>query len=140
MMNYSFPLRLPVHCLFPTTSSRCRFSILVQRIQETPEHRPDALRFLDLIWLLTCECCSKVITSGYCTMALRLFLGLCPKCLKDHIIKISPSDGARLFRRQHFHGVHNRIHLSTDHSMMVSRLYFLKNNSSIAATNTMEVL
>jgi hypothetical protein len=39
MMNYSFPLRLPEHCFFPTTSSRRRFSILVQGIQETPQHR-----------------------------------------------------------------------------------------------------
>jgi hypothetical protein len=73
MMNYSFPLRLPEHCLFPTTSSRRRFSILVQGIQETPEHRPYASQFLDLIWLLTCECCAKEIMSGYCTMALRFF-------------------------------------------------------------------
>jgi hypothetical protein len=51
MMNYSFPLRLPEHCLFPTMFSRCRFRILVQAIQETPEHRPDASRFWDLIWL-----------------------------------------------------------------------------------------
>jgi hypothetical protein len=36
MMNYSFPLRLPEHCLFPTTHSRRRFRILVQGIQETP--------------------------------------------------------------------------------------------------------
>jgi hypothetical protein len=48
MMNYSFPLRLPELCLFPTMSSRCRFRILVQEIQETPEHRPDASRFLIL--------------------------------------------------------------------------------------------
>jgi hypothetical protein len=54
MMNYSFPLRLPAHCLFPTMSSRRRFSIVVQGIQETPEHRPDASRFFDLIWLSTC--------------------------------------------------------------------------------------
>jgi hypothetical protein len=64
MMNYSFPLRLPEHCLFPTTSSRRPFSILVQGIQETPEHRPDASRFLDLVWLSTCECCAIEITSG----------------------------------------------------------------------------
>jgi hypothetical protein len=126
MMNYSFPLRLPEHFLFQTTSSCRRFSIIVQLIQETPEHLLDVSRFLDLIWLSTCECCSKAITSGYCTMALRLFLRLCPKCRKDHIIKISPSDGARLFRRQHFHGAHNRIHLSTDHTMLVSRLYCLE--------------
>jgi hypothetical protein len=73
MMNYSFPLRLPEHCLFPTMSSRCRFSIVVRVIQETPEHRPVASRFLDLIWLSTCECCGKEITSAYCTMALRFF-------------------------------------------------------------------
>jgi hypothetical protein len=55
-----------------------------------------------------------------------VFFRLCPRCLKHHIIKISPNDGARLFRRQHFHGAHNRIHLSTDHTMLVSRLYCLK--------------
>jgi hypothetical protein len=120
MMNYSFSLRLPEHCLFLTTSSRRRFRILVQGIQETPEHRPDASRFFDLIWLSRCESCASVIMSGYCTMALRFFLRLFPKCLKHHIIKISPNDGARLFRRQHFHGAHNRIHLSTDHTMLVS--------------------
>jgi hypothetical protein len=59
MMNYSFPLRLPEHCLFPKTSSRYRFSILVQGIQETPAHHPDASRFLDLIWISTCECCAS---------------------------------------------------------------------------------
>jgi hypothetical protein len=73
MMNYSFPIRLPEHCLFPTMSSRRCFSIVVRGIQETPEHRPVASRFLDLIWLSTCECCGKEITSGYCTMALRFF-------------------------------------------------------------------
>jgi hypothetical protein len=126
MMNYSFPLRLPEHCIFPTMSSRRRFRILVQGIQETPAQRPDASRFLDLIWLSTCECCASEIMSGYCTMALRFFLRLCPKCLKHHIIKISPNDGARLFRRQHFHWAQNRIHISTDHTMLVSRLYCLK--------------
>jgi hypothetical protein len=64
MMNYSFPLRLPEHCLFPTISSRRRFRILVQAIQETPEHRPDASRFLDLIWLLTFDFFASDITSG----------------------------------------------------------------------------
>jgi hypothetical protein len=73
MMNYSFPLRLPEHCLFPTMPSHRRFSIVVRGIQETPEHRPVASRFLDIIWLSTCECCGKEITSGYCTMALRFF-------------------------------------------------------------------
>jgi hypothetical protein len=126
MMNYSFPFRLPEHCLFPTMSSRRRFSIVVRGIQDTPEHRPVASRFLDLIWLSTCEFCANEITSGYCTMALRFFLRLCPSCLKHHIIKISPNDGARLFRRQHFHGAQNQIHLSTDHTMLVSRLYCLK--------------
>jgi hypothetical protein len=53
-------------------------------------------------------------------------LRLCPKCLKYHIIKISPRDGAHLFRRQHFHGAQNMIHLSTDHTILVSRLYCLK--------------
>jgi hypothetical protein len=55
-----------------------------------------------------------------------VFFRLCPKCLKQHIIKISTNDGARLFRCQHLHGAQNRIHLSTDHTMQVSRLYFLK--------------
>jgi hypothetical protein len=57
MMNYYFPLRLPEHCLFPTMSSRRHFSIVVRGIQETPEHRPVASRFLDLIWLSAFECC-----------------------------------------------------------------------------------
>jgi hypothetical protein len=48
MMNYSFPLRLPEHCLFPTIYSHRRFSIVVQGIQETPEHCPDASRFFIL--------------------------------------------------------------------------------------------
>jgi hypothetical protein len=126
MMNYSFPLRLPEHYLLPTMSSRFRFRILVQAIQEKPEHHPYASRFLDLIWLSTCEYCASDITSGYCTMAIRLFLRICPKCLTHHIIKISTNDGARLFRCQHFHGAQNRIHLSTDHTMLVSRLYCLK--------------
>jgi hypothetical protein len=130
MMNYSFPLRLPEHCLFPTTSSRRRFRILVKGIQETPENHPDASRFLDLIWLSTCEFCASKITSGYYTMALRFCFRLCPKCLKHHIIKISPNDVARLFRRQHFHGAQNRIHLSTDHTMLVSKLYCLKKQFS----------
>jgi hypothetical protein len=128
------------YTLFPTMSSRCRFRILFQAIQETPEHRPDAYRFLDLIWLSTCEYCACEIISGYCTMALHFFLRLCPKCLKHHIIKISPNDGAHLFRRQHFHGAQNRIHLSTDHTMLVSRLYCLKNNSLITRTIIMVVL
>jgi hypothetical protein len=125
LMNYSFPLRLPELSLFPTMSSRRRLRIIVQSIQETPEHRPDASRFLDLISLSTCEYCACDITSGYCTMAL-FFKRLCPKCLKQHIIEISPNDGARLFRRQHFHGARNRIHLPADHTMLVSRLYCLK--------------
>jgi hypothetical protein len=126
LMNYSFPLGLSEISLYPTMSSRRRFRILIQTIQETPEHLPDAYPFFDLIWLLTCEYCACEITSGYCTMSLRFFWRLCPKCLKQHIIKISPNDGARLFRRQHFHGAHNRIHLSTDHTMLVSRLYCLE--------------
>jgi hypothetical protein len=140
MMNYSFPLSPPEHCLFPKMSSCFRFRILVQEIQETPEHRPDASRSLDLFWLSTCEYCASHITSGYCTMVLRFFLKLFPKCLKQHIIKIYPNDGARLFRRQHFQGAHNRIHLSTDYTMLVSRLYFLKNNSLITTTIIMVVL
>jgi hypothetical protein len=78
MINYSFPLRLPEHCIFPTTSSRQRFRILVQGIQETPEHRPDASRFLGIIWLSTRESCTSEITSGYCTMALHFFLDCAP--------------------------------------------------------------
>jgi hypothetical protein len=140
MMNYSFPLRLPEHCLFPTMSSRCHFRILVQEIQETPEHRPDASQSLDLIWLSTYEYCASNITSGYCTMALRFFLRLCPKCLKHHIIKISPNDCARLFMHQHFNGAQNKIHLSTDYTMLVSSLYCLKNNSLITTTRIMVVL
>jgi hypothetical protein len=64
MMNYSIPLRLPELSLFPTMYSHYGLRILVQAIQETPEHRPDASRFLDLIWLSTCEYCACNITSG----------------------------------------------------------------------------
>jgi hypothetical protein len=124
-MNYSFPLRLPELSLFPTMSSHRSFRILVQAIKETPEHRPDASHFFDLIWMSTCEYCACEITSGYCTMSIRFFR-LCLKRLKHHIIKISPNDGARLFRRQNFHGAQNRINLSTDHIMLFSRLYCLK--------------
>jgi hypothetical protein len=73
LMNYSFPLRIPELSLSPTMSSRRRFRIIVREIQETPEHRPDASRFGDLIWLSTCEYCACEITSGYCTMSLRFF-------------------------------------------------------------------
>jgi hypothetical protein len=139
LINYSFPLRLPELSLFATMSSRRRFSILVQAIQETPEHHPDASRFFYLIWLSTCKYCACDITAGYCTMALRFFR-LCPKCLKQNIIKICPNDGARLFRRQHFHGAQNRIHLSTDHTILVSKLYCLKYNSLITGTRIMVVL
>jgi hypothetical protein len=58
-------------------SSRLGFRILVQEIQETPEHRPDASRFLDLIWLSTCEYCASEITSIYFDMSLR-FLDYAP--------------------------------------------------------------
>jgi hypothetical protein len=64
LMNYSFTLRLPELSLLPTMSSRRRFRIIVQKIQETPEHRPNASRFLNLIWLSTCEYCACDITSG----------------------------------------------------------------------------
>jgi hypothetical protein len=110
------------------------------KVHRAPEHHPDASLFLDLIWLSTCECCASEITSGYCTMSLLFFLRLWPKCLKHHIIKIRPNDGACLFRHQYFHGAQNRIHLSTDHTMLVSRLYCLKKNSLIATPITMEVL
>jgi hypothetical protein len=73
LMTYSFPLRLPELSLFPTMSSRRHFRILVQAIQETPEHRPDASHFLDLIWLSTFEYCACEITSGYWTMSLHFF-------------------------------------------------------------------
>jgi hypothetical protein len=136
MMNYSFPLRIPELCFSPTMSYRCRFRIIFQEIQETPEHSPDASRFLDLMWLSTCEYCASDITSGYCTMTLSFFLRLCPKCLKHQIIKISPNDSARLFRRQHLHGAHNRIHLSTDHTMLVSRLYCLSKQFTDYNNNT----
>jgi hypothetical protein len=101
--------------------ARHHFRILVQAIQETPEYRPDASRFLDLIWLSTSECCECEITSGYFDMALCFFVRLCPKCLKQHIVEITPNDGAHIFRRQHFHGAQNRIHLSMDYTMQVSR-------------------
>jgi hypothetical protein len=121
----TFALRLPELSLFPTMYTRRRFRVLVQEIQETPEHCPDASRFFDLIWLSTCEYWACEITSGYFDMPLFVWR-LCPKCLQKHIIKISHNEGAHLFRRQHFHGAQNRIHLSTDHTMQVSRLYFLK--------------
>jgi hypothetical protein len=52
LMNFSFPLRLPELSLFPTMSARHYFRILVQVIQETPEHCPGASRFLDLIMVM----------------------------------------------------------------------------------------
>jgi hypothetical protein len=73
LMNYSFPLRIPELSLLSTMSSRRHFRILVQAIQETPEHCPDASRFLDLFWLLTCEYCACEITSGYFYMPIRFF-------------------------------------------------------------------
>jgi hypothetical protein len=38
LIKYSFPLRLPELSLFPSVAARLRFRILVQAIQETPEH------------------------------------------------------------------------------------------------------
>jgi hypothetical protein len=73
LMNYSFPLRLPDLSLLPTMYSRHRFSILVQAIQDTLENHPDASRFLDFIWLSTCEYCACEITSGYFDMSLLFF-------------------------------------------------------------------
>jgi hypothetical protein len=78
LMNYSLPLRLPELSLYPTMYSRRRFRIRIQAIQETPEHRPDASSFWDLIWLSTCEYCACQITSEYCTMSLRFFLDYAP--------------------------------------------------------------
>jgi hypothetical protein len=72
-MNYSFPLWLPELSLFPTVVAHNPFQILVQEIQEKPEHRPDASRFLDLIWQSTCEQCGCEITSGYFEMDLHFF-------------------------------------------------------------------
>jgi hypothetical protein len=46
LMNYSFLLGIPELSLFPTTASRQRFCIVVKAIEETPEHRPVASRFL----------------------------------------------------------------------------------------------
>jgi hypothetical protein len=119
LMNLSFLLRLTKLSLFPTMSARLHFRILVQSIQETPGHHPNASRFLDIIWLSTCEYCACEITSGYFDMALLFILRLCPMCLKQHIVKITPNKSAPLFRQQHFNGAQNRIHLSTDHTMQV---------------------
>jgi hypothetical protein len=121
LMNCSFPLRIPELSLFPTMSLRCRFRILVQAIQETPEHRPDASRFWDLIWMSTCEYCACEITSGYFDMSLGFFGDYAPSVSNNTFVNIRSNEGARLFRRQHFHGAQNRINLSTDHTMQVSR-------------------
>jgi hypothetical protein len=48
LMNYSFPLGVPELSLFPITASRRRFCIVVNAIEETPEHRPVASIFLEL--------------------------------------------------------------------------------------------
>jgi hypothetical protein len=83
-MNFSFPLRHPKLSLFPTMSAHHRFVILVKAIQETPEHPPDASRFLDLIWLLTCEYCAFEIASEYFEMAPHFFLKLCTSLSKTY--------------------------------------------------------
>jgi hypothetical protein len=98
LMNYLFPLGLPELTLFLTTASRRRFCIVVKAIEETPEHRPVASIFLELIWQSTCESCGKKITSGYFEMALKFLVRLCPLCLKKHIVMLGPNDGARVFR------------------------------------------
>jgi hypothetical protein len=126
LMNYSFSLWLPELSLFPTVEARHRFRIIVQAIQETPEHHPDASRFLDLMWQSTCEHCECEFTSGYFEMALQLFARPCPKYLKQHMVKITPNDRDRMIHHQHYHGAQNRIQLSTDYTMQVSILYCLK--------------
>jgi hypothetical protein len=55
-----------------------------------------------------------------------VFLDYAPSVSNNTFVKISPHKGSRLFRCQHFHGAHNRINLSTDHTLKVSRLYCLK--------------
>jgi hypothetical protein len=59
-------------------------------------------------------------------MASKFLLRLCPLCIKKHIVLLGPNDGARIFRRQHYHGAQNIIQLSTDHTLTVSRVYCLK--------------
>jgi hypothetical protein len=118
-MNYSFPLGLQELSLFPTATSRRRFRIVVKAIEDTPEHRPVASRFLELIWQLMCEGCGKKITSGYFEMALKFLVRLCPLCIKKHIVMLGPNDGGRIFGRQHYHGGQNIIQLSTDHTLTV---------------------
>jgi hypothetical protein len=64
LMNYSFQLGLSELSSFPTTASHRRFRIVFKAIEETPEHRPVASSFLELIWQSTCEGCGKEITFG----------------------------------------------------------------------------
>jgi hypothetical protein len=99
---------------------------VVNAIEETPEHMPVASRFLELIWQSTCEGCGKEITSGYFEMALKFLVRLCPLCLKKNIVLLDTNDGGRIFRRLHYHGAHNLIQLSTNHTLTVSRSYCLK--------------
>jgi hypothetical protein len=96
LMNYSFPLRLQELSLFPTTASHRRFRIVVKAIEDTPEHRPVASIFLELIWKSMCEGCGKEITSGYFEMDLKFLVSLCPLCLKKHIVMLGPNDGGRI--------------------------------------------
>jgi hypothetical protein len=126
LMSYSFPLGIPELSLFPTTASRGRFRIVVKAIEEKPEHRPVASRFLEFRWQSTFEGRGKEITSGYFEMASKSLVRLFPECLKKHIVMIGTNDGARIFHRQHYHGAQNRIKLSTDHTPAVSSLYCLK--------------
>jgi hypothetical protein len=100
---------------------------VVKAIEDTPEHRPVASRFLELIWQSTCEGYGKEITSGYFEMALKFLVRLCPLCVKKHIVMLGKNDGGRIFRRQHYHGAQNIIKLSADHTLTVSRVYCLKN-------------
>jgi hypothetical protein len=81
LMNYSFPLRLHQLSRFPTVDTGHCFRMLIQEIQETPEHHPDASHFLDLIWMSTCECWECEITSEFFLKAL-LFCETMPRVSK----------------------------------------------------------
>jgi hypothetical protein len=88
---------------------------------------PVASRFLELILQSTCEGCGKEITSVYFDMSLKFLVRLCHLCLKKNIVLVVPNGRGRNFSWQHYDGAQNIIQLSTDRTLTVSRVYFLKN-------------
>jgi hypothetical protein len=59
-------------------------------------------------------------------MAFKFLVRLCPLCINTHIVLLGTNDGGRIFHWRHYHGGQNLIQLSTDHTLTVSIVYFLK--------------